>query len=65
MSEIKYAELERTMKTTEMQTITLENDAFDSFRAACEQACPPNEALQAAQSRHQQRIEGGELVIEH
>tara|TARA_R110002072_G_scaffold269868_3_gene429481 strand:- start:20068 stop:20397 length:330 start_codon:yes stop_codon:yes gene_type:complete len=46
---------------TEMQTITLENNAFDSFWAACEQACPPNQALRAAQARHQQRIEHGEI----
>lgn len=54
---------EKSMRVmTEMQVIALEADAFDNFWAACEQAPPPNPALQAAQRSHQQRIERGEII---
>jgi uncharacterized protein (DUF1778 family) len=46
----------------EMQVISLDADAFDNFRAACEQPPLANEALQSAQIRHQQRIGRGEIV---
>lgn len=51
----------RAMEETEL--LRLQNDAFDAFWAACEDAPTPNEALQAAMRRREQRIEIGEFAI--